>query len=149
MGGGYVPPHGPGPSRQESAPRPSNRQGRGFRDRPGHPDAPHVHADGRWIGHDWGRGDTRYRVESPWPHGRFTLGFGRGHVFRIEGGNRDRFWFGGNYFQIVPEDYVYVDDWLWDTDQVSIFEDPDHDGEYLAYNPRLGTYVHVFYLGGG
>jgi hypothetical protein len=174
FGGEHIPAHGPEPARgqqqpvQQQAPHqqapqqqvpqqrvqpnmPQNRdmqQNRGFADRTGHPDAPHVHADdNRWIGHDSGRGDAHYQVNRPFERGRFTGGFGPGHVFHLGGGNRERFWFSGNYFAVAPYDYGFVNDWYWDRDNVVIYEDPDHPGYYLAYNPRLGTYVHVNFLG--
>jgi hypothetical protein len=144
VGGGYVPKHGPPAfhgTPHEAAPN------RSFRDHEGHPEAPHVHHNGEWVGHDAGRDDARFHLDHPWEHGRFEGGFGRGHVWRLVGGGPNRFWFGGFYFGVADFDLGYCNDWLWDTDQVSIFEDPDHVGWYLAYNVRLGTYVHVTYLG--
>ncbi len=151
MGNGHVPAHGP--ARAPRNPRgggfQQNNQHRDYRDRAGYPNVPYVDSNNRWIGHDSGRNDSRYRVEQPWEHGRFTGGIGRSHVFQLAGGQRNRFWFNGFDFQVAPADYRYSDGWRWDRDQIAIYNDPDHVGWYLGYNVRLGTYLHVTYLGRG
>ena len=95
VGGGHIPAHGP--ARVHGRP-PGHAPAVGeahpnYSDEHGHPNAPHVHANDRWVGHDMGPMDARLHLDHLWEHGHFTGGFGRGHIFRLQGGNRERFWF--------------------------------------------------------
>lgn len=172
VGNGHIPAHGPAPVRTPVPPRqaranpqtsqpnsardnrgtPQGNQGNqrpSYQDQPGHPAAPHVHAtNDQWVGHNTGKDDPHYHLDQPWQHGHFGGEVGRSHVYRLEGGDRDRFRFGSFFFSVAPYDDDAASGWLWDSDDIVIYADPDHIGWYLAYNVRLGVYVHVMYLGG-
>lgn len=130
-----IPSHGPARIEGHAVPR-------------GSEGPPRVDERGRWLGHDI---DARhFALERPWAHGRFTGGFGPRHVFLLAGGGCDRFWFDNFAFSVSPYEVGLglCDGWLWNRDRVVIYEDPDHVGWYLAYNVRLGRYLHVEYMGG-
>ncbi len=147
VGGGYIPQHGP-EMHGGGAPGGNANYGGGdrhFSDFNGHPDAPHVHDNGQWVGHQGG--DPHYHLDQPFAHGRFPGQFGPSYVYRLGGGGPNRFFFNGFYFGVAPYDLGYVSGWNWAADNVVLYDDPDDPGWYLAYNPRLGTYVHVQYFG--
>lgn len=145
-GGHPAAPPAHGPAEYHGAPHPVEEH-RNYSDKDGHPNAPHVDKGNKWVGHDTGRDDVHYHLDHPWEHGHFNGGFGPDHRWRLAGGGPGRFWFGGFYFSVAPYDIGFCDGWLWDQDDVIIYDDPDHPGWYLAYDVRLGTYVHVEYLG--
>jgi hypothetical protein len=144
VGGGHVPARAPG---RTAVPKPPPRPS-AWNEAPGHPNAPHYDAfSGRWYGHDVRRDEDGLRLEHPWAFGHFMGEYGPRHVYRLRGGGTQRFGFDGFFFSVALVDVAYANDWMWDNDDIVLYDDLDHPGYYLAYNVRTGTYVHVEYLG--
>jgi hypothetical protein len=145
-GGAHLAPPPRGPAPFHGTPKPVGPAPH-YSDHAGHPNVPHVDPGNKWVGHDTGKDDPHYHLDHPFAHGHFAGGFGPSHVWHLAGGGPGRFWFNNWYWSVAPFDVAFCDGWLWDSDQIVIYDDPDHVGWYLAYNVRLGTYVHVEYLG--
>jgi hypothetical protein len=147
VGHGYIPARGPRPTPKPVTParQPQSNQRPNYSDRAGHPSAPHVHpGTDTWVGHG---PNPNYHLAHPWEHGHFPGQIGRSYVYRLVGGGPSRFQFGAFFWSVAPYDVDYCSDWLWDSDDIVLYLDPDNPGWYLAYDVRLGTYVHVMYLG--
>ena len=148
VGHGYIPAHGPTRTARPAAPAhqtPANQQHATYRDKPDHPTAPHVHpSTGERVGHG---PSANYHLDHPWEHGHFPGEVGRSYVYRLVGGGPTHFQFGAYFWSVAPYDLDYCSDWVWDSDDIVLYLDPDNPGWYLAYNVRLGTYVHVMYMG--
>ena len=65
------------------------------------------HWDGRWVGHTFAPNDPRLHLDHPGEHGQFP-----------------GFWFGDYYFGVAPFEFDLCDGWLWDSDDVVIYNDP-------------------------
>lgn len=142
VGGGHIP--AAPPKRPSNAP--SERM-IGKPDVAGHPVAPHVDAKGdTWVGRSRPN-SPRYHLDHPWEHGHFPGTVGQRQIWRLEGGGPSRFWFGGYAFMVAEPDWTNCNNWLWDSDDIVLYLDPDQPGWYIAYDARLGTWAHVEYLG--
>ena len=142
VGGGHIPTHGP--PRTPAPPAGHKPAAPVYSHAPGHPNAPHVDAKTEtWVGTSERRDEPGLKLAKPWAHGRFDGEIGASHIYRLGGGNYNRFGLDGFFFSVAAVDFAYCNDWLWASDDIVLYPDPDHDGYYLAYNVRLGTYVHV------
>lgn len=145
VGGGHIPNAPP----KRPAHAPSERPTGNTPHIAGHPVAPHVDINVKgdtWVGRSRPN-SPRYHLAHPWEHGHFPGTVGSRQIWRLEGGGPNRFWFDGYAFMVSSEDANWCNNWQWGADYIVLYLDPDQPGWYIAYNARLGTWVHVEFLG--
>jgi len=80
-----------------------------------------------------------YHLDHPWEHGRWNGASVRASL--ASGGRANRFWFKQLYWSVCSSTRL-TDGWLWDSDDIVIYEDPDDPaGPRLQPAPR--HLVHV------
>ncbi|MGH9487474.1 MAG: hypothetical protein ACRD04_07780 [Terriglobales bacterium] len=142
VGGGFIP--AAPPKRPANAP---SERPNGKPHIPGHPVAPHVDIKGNvWVGRERPN-SPRYHLARPWAYGHFPGTIGTHQIWHLEGGGPGRFFFDGDAFLVAQPDWGYCSGWQWNNDYIVLYADPDQPGWYIAYNVRLGTWVHVEFLG--
>ena len=117
VGGGHIPARGPV---RTPAPAPGKKPApANYAHAAGHPNAPHVDAKTEtWVGYDTRRDEPGLKLAHPWAHGHFGGEIGPSRIYRLGGGNAQRFGFGGFFFDVAAADYAFCNDWLWDSDDI-------------------------------
>jgi len=106
-----------------------------------------VTAGRRAAGAPPGDGPLKPALAQAISNGHYAGAIGASHLHRLESGDSRRFGFEDVFFSVAADDSPRAGEWLFGTDDIVLYDDPDRPGCYLAYNVRLRSFVHAEYIG--